>query len=159
MISDFKMMKMPSISVQTFYSVLLAGMQVSASAAIVLTIQSVEFTFWKVVTAALGVGLWTWAIVTMKVSRVSIRPEVSGQAELITAGPFRWLRHPMYSGLALFLLPCVFSPFHMWRFLLWLILLGVLVAKASLEERLLAEQFSGYADYRRRTNRFVPFLF
>ena len=65
----------------------------------------------------------------------------------------------MYSGLALFLLPCVFSPFHMWRFLLWLILLGVLVAKASLEERLLAEQFSGYADYRRRTNRFVPFLF
>ena len=149
---------MPSIMMRTVCSVLLVGMQIAASAAIVLTSRFVDFTPVKAGTAAAGVGLWGWAILKMKLSRVSIRPEVSVQAELITTGPFRWVRHPMYSGLVLFLLPCVFSPFHMWRLLLWLGLLGVLVTKASVEERLLAEQFPGYSDYRRRTKRFVPFL-
>jgi protein-S-isoprenylcysteine O-methyltransferase Ste14 len=33
---------------------------------------------------------------------------------LITHGPFRLISHPMYSGLALSLLGCVFSPFLWW---------------------------------------------
>lgn len=140
-------------------STLLTVAQFALSAAIVLTSRFASFTLVKAGAAALGVGLWSWAILTMKLSRVSIRPEVLEHAELVTTGPFRWMRHPMYSGLALFLLPCVFTPFHVWQFPLWLVLLGVLVAKAGLEERLLAEQFPGYADYRRRTKRFVPFLF
>ena len=41
---------------------------------------------------------------------------------------------------------------------LWAALLAVLWRKADLEERWLAERYSGYVDYRRRTRRFVPGL-
>ena len=37
-------------------------------------------------------------------------------------------------------------------------LLGVLLAKATIEERALVRRFPGYQDYRVRTTRFVPWL-
>jgi protein-S-isoprenylcysteine O-methyltransferase Ste14 len=103
--------------------------------------------------------LWGWAIFTMKLGRISVRPDVSANAQLLTRGPFRLIRHPMYAGLALFLLGCVFSPFLWWRMSAWLALAGVLVGKARIEEQLLLSQFAEYAEYQSRTKRFVPFLF
>jgi protein-S-isoprenylcysteine O-methyltransferase len=45
----------------------------------------------------LGVALRQWAIFTLgrySVGRVFIQPEQS----VITSGPYRWLRHPSYTG-------------------------------------------------------------
>ncbi len=42
---------------------------------------------------------------------------------------------------------------------LWLALLAVLIAKASLEEQWLLKHYPHYANYRLRTWRLVPWIF
>jgi protein-S-isoprenylcysteine O-methyltransferase Ste14 len=84
------------------------------------------------------------------------RPRRGG--ELVTQGPYRLARHPIYGGGILF--------FTGWAlFSAPLALAGVAtlaalwVAKSGLEERLLAERYPDYAEYRRATpRRFVPFI-
>lgn len=150
---------MPSKSLNAGRSWLLVVAQFMASGAIVVSTRWTDFTPAVSFVGVSGLGLWGWALVTMKFRRISMRPDVGTGADLVTHGPFRLIRHPMYAGLNLFLLACVLAPFDWWRFLLWIALSVVLLIKAGIEERLLLEQFPGYSDYRRRTKRFVPFLF
>lgn len=149
---------MSSGSLKFSNSSILVVMQFAASAVIVVTTDLTEATPTVLLVGLLGLGLWGWAVGTMRLSRISLRPEVGDGAALVTHGPFRWVRHPMYSGLALCLLACVLAPFLWWRFLLWVALSVVLFKKSGLEERLLIEKFPGYRDYCRQTKRFVPFL-
>jgi protein-S-isoprenylcysteine O-methyltransferase Ste14 len=84
------------------------------------------------------------------------RPRRSG--ELVTEGPYSYARHPIYGGGILF--------FAGWAlFSSPAALTGVLALaalwdrKAALEERLLAERYDGYGDYRRRVRwRLLPFV-
>ena len=137
----------------------LVSLQFFLAALIVLTINVGAVPIAAGIASGGGILLWAWAIFTMKWSRLSMQPDVSTHAQLLTRGPFRLIRHPMYSGLALFLLGCVFSPFLWSRVAAWSVLAAVLVCKAWLEEQHLLEQFSDYAEYQNRTKRFVPFLF
>jgi protein-S-isoprenylcysteine O-methyltransferase Ste14 len=85
-------------------------------------------------------------------------PRPRRRGELVTEGPYRLARHPIYGGGILF--------FGGWAlFSAPLALAGVAaltalwVGKSALEERLLAERFPGYDEYRRATpRRFVPFI-
>jgi protein-S-isoprenylcysteine O-methyltransferase Ste14 len=85
-------------------------------------------------------------------------PRPRRRGELVTEGPYRLARHPIYGGGLLF--------FAGWAlFSRPLALLGVAAlallwyGKSSLEERLLAERFPSYEQYRRATRRrFVPFI-
>ena len=78
---------------------------------------------------------------------------------LLERGPYRLVRHPIYAGLFLGALG--------WAFLVrglltvgWaLLLLLLLDRKASLEERWLLASFPGYAAYRQRVRKLIPFLY
>jgi protein-S-isoprenylcysteine O-methyltransferase Ste14 len=101
------------------------------------------------IVAAAGLALGIWAGRTMGDS-LSAYPRPPRGSELVQTGPFRLIRHPIYVGGTLFFagLGLVFSVYA-------LALTGVLallwVFKARYEERLLAERFPEYEDYRRRT--------
>ncbi len=78
--------------------------------------------------------------------------------ELVTAGPYRWIRHPLYTtGIALFLALGLMAGS-------WFILLaaGVVLVMLRLlviprEERALLEKFGGrYGQYMERTGRMLP---
>ena len=84
------------------------------------------------------------------------RPRASG--ELVSSGPFRFVRHPTYGGGLL-----LFSGVSLAVGLAGLIGAAALLVlwwrKAVLEERLLMERFPDYAAYRRRVRRrFLPWL-
>jgi protein-S-isoprenylcysteine O-methyltransferase Ste14 len=85
--------------------------------------------------------------------------EVSAQQTVITSGPYRVVRHPMYAGASVLV---IFTPIALgsWvaiPFALALIL--VVVVRLLDEERFLAANLSGYQEYRRKVRyRLIPFI-
>jgi protein-S-isoprenylcysteine O-methyltransferase Ste14 len=80
---------------------------------------------------------------------------------LVTDGPYRWVRHPMYTAMylataAFFLLSGVW----LIGLLYWGSLTIVVVARVGREEGLMIEKFGDeYRAYMRRTGQFLPLLF
>ena len=78
--------------------------------------------------------------------------------ELVTSGPYRYVRHPMYAG---GLIACTGSAIACGGvFVFLLIILGALFLwRVGAEDALMARQFpSQYPDYRRRTPALLAFL-
>jgi protein-S-isoprenylcysteine O-methyltransferase Ste14 len=106
-------------------------------------------------TAALLAG---WSLLALRLRRLSVWPDPLPQAELVTDGPYRLIRHPIYSALLLGGLAAVIAGGPLWRWPVWLALLAVLITKLRYEERLLEAQIPAYAAYRRRTWRLLPLI-
>jgi protein-S-isoprenylcysteine O-methyltransferase Ste14 len=81
---------------------------------------------------------------------------VRQDAELVTGGPYRRLRHPMYTALLLACAGLVAIDSRPLRLLLLIALGVVLDIKARREEALLVQRFPEYASYMKRAARFVP---
>lgn len=80
---------------------------------------------------------------------------------LVETGPFRWVRHPIYDALFLFMIAMAIAYGHEANLLLAIpvYVLGTWL-RISREERLLRDQFGGaYDAYAGRVKRFVPGLF
>lgn len=108
---------------------------------------------------AAGGALAVWAIGTMGLGNLRATPEPAEGAGLVERGPYRVLRHPMYAALLLATASLVAASFTIERFAVAILLLLDLLAKSSYEERLLTAHFPGYAAYRARTWRMIPFLY
>jgi len=106
---------------------------------------------------AVVLGLWT--LVHNRPGNFNIRPEPKASGQLVTTGPYRCVRNPMYSAVLLFAAAEVVAYADMWKILCWVALALVLLAKATLEERGLRERHAGYAEYAKRVRRFIPGLF
>jgi protein-S-isoprenylcysteine O-methyltransferase Ste14 len=80
--------------------------------------------------------------------------------ELIEAGPYRFVRHPIYSGVLLMLCGTMLAWGRVVGLVAFAAILAGLSVKASLEERLLMRHFpDAYTGYRRRVRAaLVPFL-
>jgi protein-S-isoprenylcysteine O-methyltransferase Ste14 len=100
-----------------------------------------------------------WAIATMRLSQLNILPAVRDQARLVEDGPYRWVRHPMYSALLLLTLALLFDAPTPDRWGVWLVLLVNLLVKLHYEEQLLTAAFPAYASYRTRTKRLLPGIY
>lgn len=112
---------------------------------------------------AAGAALGAWALSANRPGNFNIRPQPRDGAVFVHRGPYRWIRHPMYSALLLGGLGAVRMAADgdaAWALpaagAAWLALLAVLWAKSAVEERALLRVFPGYADYRRRSGRFMP---
>ena len=91
----------------------------------------------------------------------NVTPTVAIRREhtLVTHGPYRWVRHPLYSvGFIAFIGFSLLSA--MWFTAVTLILgFSVLTMRTPLEEQRLIERFGDeYRDYIRRTGRYLPRL-
>jgi protein-S-isoprenylcysteine O-methyltransferase Ste14 len=80
-------------------------------------------------------------------------------ATLIVSGAYRFVRHPIYSGI-------IFMAFgwgvwlHSWLTLGYACLLAIFFdIKSRFEERLLMEKFPEYAAYRQRVRKLIPFIY
>jgi len=79
--------------------------------------------------------------------------------ELIRSGPYRLVRHPIYTGLLLAILGTAVA-FGEWRGLLAFgLLTGSLLLKLRIEERFMGESFPDeYARYRAEVPALIPFI-
>ena len=78
---------------------------------------------------------------------------------VISSGPYRYVRHPMYAGAILFFFGAPLLLGSLWGLALVPLLIAVLAVRAVNEERLLATELDGYSDYAKRVrNRLVPLV-
>jgi protein-S-isoprenylcysteine O-methyltransferase Ste14 len=107
---------------------------------------------------AVGLGFAIWA--RLHIGRNWGAPMTQkDEPELVTSGPYRLVRHPIYSGI---LLAGVGTALALsWTWLIAMALAGLyFVYSATVEERYLTGQFpDDYPAYKRSTKMLVPFIF
>jgi len=106
-----------------------------------------------------GLVLRIWAIATLgREFRTSVEVE-AGQA-VVEAGPYRWIRHPSYTGLLLILIGSGLT-IGDWLALIITALIptAALLRRISVEERTLVDVLGQpYLDYQSHTKRLLPGL-
>jgi len=105
----------------------------------------------------LGIGLAILARASLG-RNWGVPPSKKESLELVTTGPYAFVRHPFYSGMLLAMLGSAIGQSVFW--LLPLIVYGpFFVLSARREEKLLIEQFpEHYRAYMKRTKMLLPFV-
>ncbi|MFH2122322.1 MAG: isoprenylcysteine carboxylmethyltransferase family protein [Pseudomonadota bacterium] len=99
-----------------------------------------------------------WAIKVMRLGNFNILPTIRDGAILVTHGPYRYIRHPMYAslllaGAGLLLISCSWM-----RLAVFLALWLVLYLKLRVEENLLVGHFTDYSLYKKRSRMLFPWF-
>jgi protein-S-isoprenylcysteine O-methyltransferase Ste14 len=115
---------------------------VVAVAGLLLTAGGLLFAVWARI--ALGAN-WS-GTVTIKTGH-----------NLIRRGPYRWIRHPIYTGLLGSMIGTVMLQGEVRAFLGFALVLLALYRKAKREERFLSQEFGeGFAEHAKHTGMFLP---
>jgi protein-S-isoprenylcysteine O-methyltransferase Ste14 len=86
-------------------------------------------------------------------------PRPRPEAHMIESGIYAHVRHPIYAGLMLAALGWSALTSSPAALAVALVLAAFLDAKARREEAWLIERYGGYAEYRRRSKRFLPGIY
>jgi len=107
---------------------------------------------------ALAMMLFTWALAHLRSAFLGNVAPVTNQ--LVTSGPYRWLRHPTYLATVIALLGLALALRSPWGLAVTLALfLPAAVYRARLEERALDRRFGlAWDDYAARTGFLIPKL-
>jgi protein-S-isoprenylcysteine O-methyltransferase Ste14 len=85
--------------------------------------------------------------------------EVMQGQRVISSGPYAYVRHPMYLAVLLMVLASPIALGSWWALLLALSIIPILVVRILDEEKVLARDLEGYAEYRQEVRyRMVPGL-
>jgi protein-S-isoprenylcysteine O-methyltransferase Ste14 len=106
--------------------------------------------------AGLLIALW---------ARVTLGSNWSGMVtlkeghELVERGPYRFVRHPIYTGMLVMFFATALVQRHLAGFVGLLLIFASFWIKLGFEESLMLQQFpERYAAYRQRTKRIIPFV-
>jgi protein-S-isoprenylcysteine O-methyltransferase Ste14 len=106
----------------------------------------------------LGGVIALWAFMAMGLGNIRAFPEIPQHGRLVVHGPYRWVRHPMYTSVLVMTLAWMVEYPFPFRMMLWGGLVVTLWIKLRYEESLLIERFPEYNNYRRQTKRLIPFV-
>ncbi|MEN8256712.1 MAG: isoprenylcysteine carboxylmethyltransferase family protein [Thermodesulfobacteriota bacterium] len=99
-----------------------------------------------------------WAIKVMRLGHFNIRPAIKEGAILVTHGPYRYIRHPMYASILLAGTGLLLITFNWLRLCAFCLLWLVLYLKLRMEEKLLEQHFPDYLSYKKRSRFFSPWF-
>ena len=89
---------------------------------------------------------------------LKITPEPKENAEFVNTGIYKYIRHPIYSGLIFFGAGQVVSKWTLTILVAFIILVVDLVAKYRYEDSLLIKVYPGADEYQRRVGALLPKL-
>lgn len=106
----------------------------------------------------LGFALTTWAMAVNRNFEAQVRIQRDRGHQVITGGPYRFVRHPGYAGVILsfyFGMPLALGSWA--AFAVGLVGLVTMVVRTSLEDRTLQAELPGYTEFTQRTRyRLIP---
>ena len=118
----------------------------------------ITFTFLTHIIIFLGCAILLWARQEMGKNNFRVQPIPKDSAQLITSGPFKYIRHPIYTALLLAMLAITINANTWIAYILWIMLFADLYFKLQFEEKFLKEKFPEYEEYIRRTKRLIPWI-
>ena len=107
--------------------------------------------------SVIGVGFAIWARGHLG-RNWSSRPAVKENHELVTTGPYAYVRHPIYTGLILMAFSTALMG-SIWGIGVFIVASLVFILRIGREEKIMLELFPNeYPEYQKRTKRLVPFV-
>jgi protein-S-isoprenylcysteine O-methyltransferase Ste14 len=107
----------------------------------------------------LGAAVAAWARICLG-HNWSGRVILQKQHQLVEAGPYGLIRHPIYTGVLLMMLGAALVLGYIFSFVYLALSIFGLIRKSKQEEDLLASEFpEDYPRYKQETKRLLPFIF
>ena len=104
-----------------------------------------------------GSALFTWSMGVNPFFEKTVRIQTERGHRVIDTGPYRFVRHPGYTGFLGWILSAPMLLGSWWAFLPAAIALAGVVVRTALEDRTLRAELPGYTDYARRVRfRLIP---
>ncbi len=105
----------------------------------------------------IGNAIVAWTMVENRHLETTVR--IQEGHEVVTTGPYRIVRHPMYVGSLMMTAGCPLVAGSVWAYVPFGAIVGLFVLRTALEDRTLHEELAGYAEYAKRTRyRLLPGL-
>ncbi len=105
-----------------------------------------------------GILICLVAIWQLRNYSLTALPAPVNNAKLLTTGLYKYVRHPIYTGVILAFAGVALGSQSAIKLLLWVVLVAFFIIKSGYEEGLLIKEFSGYKKYRSTSGRFFPKL-
>lgn len=118
------------------------------------SISFIEHYVWFYI-GLVGVAFSVIALLQLNV-HLSPFPTPKPNSKLITNGVFKLSRHPVYSGILLFMFCFSFWLGSGYKFCISIAILALFFYKTKYEEALLEDTFDEYKAYKSKTGRFFP---
>jgi protein-S-isoprenylcysteine O-methyltransferase Ste14 len=99
-----------------------------------------------------------FAILVMKFN-FNIAPDFKPGAIFINKGPYKFIRHPMYTTVLLSILCLVINYFSVLRLSIFIFLSITLIMKITFEEKILSDKFDSYREYKIKTKKLIPYIY
>jgi protein-S-isoprenylcysteine O-methyltransferase Ste14 len=104
-----------------------------------------------------GSALTTWSLVVNRHAEGTVRIQSDRGHAVVTDGPYRFVRHPIYVGTILSLPAVALVLGSAWAFVPMVLAVIAFVWRTAMEDRALRKELAGYEDYARATRyRLVP---
>lgn len=114
--------------------------------------------WWVYILMALSGFLAFWAMAVMRIGNFNVVPTPVDEGVLITSGPYKVIRHPMYTSIFIFAFALLAGQFDYKKLIISIVLVAGLVIKMLFEESLLCNHHPGYKAYMAKTKRVIPFV-
>jgi protein-S-isoprenylcysteine O-methyltransferase Ste14 len=102
--------------------------------------------------AVMGVSFWLYVVYTMR--------KALFDKSLVTTGPFKYIRHPMYVGIYIMLLGTGILFFSKVWFTIMLFFIPIWHLVCKIEENQMIDRYGRkYLDYKKRAGMFLPKIF
>ena len=96
---------------------------------------------------ALGLGLFGWAMIANAFFSTAVRIQSDRGQTVCRTGPYRFVRHPGYTGTVLQSIGMPLLLGSLWAFIPVVIAVVLMVVRTSLEDKMLHAELSGYKDF------------
>jgi protein-S-isoprenylcysteine O-methyltransferase Ste14 len=137
---------------------ILVTIQFSCLAMLAVFTQWQSLPWWSFVLMALSGFLAFWAMAVMKPGNFNVVPTPVENGILISDGPYKVIRHPMYTSIFIFASALLAGQFDFIKLGISMVLVAGLVVKMLYEEDLLCSHFPAYKQYMTKTKRVIPFV-